>query len=146
MLDHKSTFDGTFHERCIEEALPHTLLQFVAMLEHGADIKSQLRFGASKTIAQLFQYNCYAKYKEGGATHRHSKNRETIPCLHGDGCLCKDLKAKVEEMLNEHGISTSYDWVLEIFAQLGQQLVSTWKMGWSVHQFRKKGCLPHQPT
>ena len=61
MLDHKSTFDGTFHEGCIEQAIPLTLLQFVAMLEHGADIKSQLRFGASKTdlaIAQLLQYNC----------------------------------------------------------------------------------------
>ncbi|KAI9540767.1 hypothetical protein NQZ68_037698 [Dissostichus eleginoides] len=36
---------------------------FVGMVEHGADIKSQLRFGASKTdfaIAQLLQYNCYA--------------------------------------------------------------------------------------
>ncbi|KAJ8372701.1 hypothetical protein AAFF_G00277700 [Aldrovandia affinis] len=42
MLDHKSTFDGTFHELCIEQAIPLTLLQFVAMLvamlEHGADI------------------------------------------------------------------------------------------------------------
>ena len=56
MLNHKSTFDGTFHEGCIEEAFPASLLQFVGMVEHGADIKSQLRFGASKrdlAIAQL---------------------------------------------------------------------------------------------
>ena len=60
MLDHKSTFDGTFHEGCIKQAIPLTLLQFVGMLEHGADIKSQLRFGASKKdlpIAQLLQFN-----------------------------------------------------------------------------------------
>ncbi len=72
MIDHKSTFDGTFHEGCVEEAIPSTLLQFVGMIEHGADIKSQLRFGASKTdlaMAQLLQYNCYARYKEGAATH-----------------------------------------------------------------------------
>lgn len=94
MLDHKSTFDGTFHKGCIEEAIPLTLLQFVAMLEHGADIKSQLRFGVSKSdqaIAQLLQYNCYARYKEGAATHRHSKNRETPFPVY----LCKDQKAKV---------------------------------------------------
>jgi len=34
MLDHKTTFDGTFHEGCIEQAVPLPLLQFVAMLEH----------------------------------------------------------------------------------------------------------------
>ena len=49
MLDHKSKFDGQFHEGCVEEAIPPTLLQFVSMIEYGADIKSQLRFGACKT-------------------------------------------------------------------------------------------------
>ncbi|CAC5389469.1 unnamed protein product [Mytilus coruscus] len=54
--------------------------EFVCMIEHGTDIKSQLRFGASKidlTMAHLLQYNCYAKYREGAATHIHSKDRET---------------------------------------------------------------------
>ena len=77
MLGHKTTIDGTFHEGCIELAVPVTLLLHVAMLEHGADIKSQLRFGTSKTdlaIAQLLQYKCYTRYKEGAATHRHSKD------------------------------------------------------------------------
>ena len=48
MLDHKSKFNGTFHEGCIGEAIPTTLLQFVGMAKHGADIKSQLKFGASQ--------------------------------------------------------------------------------------------------
>ena len=50
------------------------------MIEHGVDIKSQLRFGVSKTgsaMAQLLQYNCYSSYKEGASTYRHSKERET---------------------------------------------------------------------
>ena len=50
------------------------------MIEHGVDIKSQLRFGASRTdsaMAQLLQYNCYSRYKEGASTYRHSKERET---------------------------------------------------------------------
>jgi len=128
MLDHKSTFDGTFHEGCIEQAIPLTLLQFVAMLKHGADIKSQLRFGASKTdlaIAQLLQYNCYARYKEGAATHRHSKDRETpFPVYMGMSVYTKTRKRKLVEMLNEHGISISYDRVLQISAQLGDATVS----------------------
>lgn len=128
MLDHKTTFDGTFHEGCIEQAVPLPLLQFVAMLEHRADIKSQLRFGASKTdlaIAQLLQYNCYARYKEGAATHRHSKDRETpFPVYMGMSVYTKTRKRKLVEMLNEHGISISYDRVLEISAQLGDATVS----------------------
>ena len=50
------------------------------MVEHGADIKSQLRFGSSKSdmaIAQLLQYNCFSKQKEGATVYRHSKDRET---------------------------------------------------------------------
>ena len=80
MIDHKSAFSGTFHEGYVEYEIPSTLLQFVCMIEHGADIKSQLRFGASKTdlaMAQLLQYNCYGRYREGAATYKHSKDRET---------------------------------------------------------------------
>lgn len=48
MLDHKSTFDAAFSEGCIQEVISLNL-QFVGMVENGADIKSQLRFGVSKT-------------------------------------------------------------------------------------------------
>ena len=75
MLEHKVPFQGSFNENCIEDSLPSILLQFVCMMEHGADIKSQLMFGASKTdlaMAQLLQYNCYTKYKEGAKTFRRT--------------------------------------------------------------------------
>lgn len=125
MLDHKSTFDGTFNEGCIEEAIPSCLLQFVGMIEHGADIKSQLRFGASKTdlaISQLLQYNCYARYKEGAATHRHSKVHETpFPVYMGMSVNGKTRKRTLVEMLHEHGISISYDRVLEISAHTARR-------------------------
>ena len=38
MLAHRSTLDGTFYGRCIEQAIPLTLLQCVDMPEDGADI------------------------------------------------------------------------------------------------------------
>ena len=56
MIDHKSSFCGTFHDNCVEDSIPSVLLQFVSMIEHGADIKSQLRFGASKTDLQCPNY------------------------------------------------------------------------------------------
>ena len=128
VLDHKSTFDGTFQEGCIEQAIPPILFQFVSMLEHGADIKSQLRFGTSKTdlaIAQLLQYNCYERYKEGAATHRHSKSRETpFPVYIGMSIYAKTRKRTLVNMLHEHGIGISYDRVLEISAQLGDATIS----------------------
>ena len=93
------------------------------MSEHGVDIKSQLRFGASKTesaMAQLLQYNCYSMYKEGASTYRHSKERE-IPLV----CLSTRKHEKVlVGLLHDHGLSVSYDRMLEISAQLGDATVS----------------------
>ena len=81
MIDHKVAFAGTFHEGYVEYAIPSTLLQFVCMIEHGDDIKSQLRFGAPMTdlaMAQLLQYNCYGRYREGGSNVQ-ARERPRIP-------------------------------------------------------------------
>lgn len=80
MVEHKCKFEGSLYENSVYDSLPSALLQFICMIEHGADIKSQLRFGATTTdlaMAQLLQYNCFAKYKEGATTQRHSRDRET---------------------------------------------------------------------
>ena len=80
MLSHKWTFEKTLEGSNIEEAIPPSLLPFVCMIEHGADIKSQIKHGATKSdlaIAKLLQYNCFAKYEEDASTHRYSKDRET---------------------------------------------------------------------
>ena len=80
MLAHKWTLEKTLEGNNMEEAIPPSLLEFVCTIEHGADIKSQIKHGASKSdlaIAQLLPYNCFAKYKEYASTHRHSKDRET---------------------------------------------------------------------
>ena len=78
MVNHKSKFNGNFDEQCIDDSISPKLLQFVCMIEHGADIKSQLRFGASKTdlaMVQLLQYNFYGRCRNEKATQRHSKDR-----------------------------------------------------------------------
>ncbi|XP_064117878.1 uncharacterized protein LOC135223345 [Macrobrachium nipponense] len=76
-LCQKSNFSSYFLGKDLEQAVPPSLLQFVCMIEHGADIKSQLHHGASKSAfptSQLLQYNCFAKYKEGTDVHWHSKD------------------------------------------------------------------------
>lgn len=104
------------------------LLQFVCMIEHGSEIKSQLEHGASKSdmaIAQLLQYNCFAKYKEGAQTHRHSKDRETPFSVYmGLSVFGQTRKRHLIDMLHQNGLSISYDRVLEISAQLGEAVVA----------------------
>lgn len=131
MMDHKSSFTGTFNDECVENSIPSTLLQFVSMIEHGADIKSQLRLGASKTdlaMSQLLQYNCYTKYQEDGKLLRHSKDRETpFPVFLGLSVYSKTRKKHIVELLHDHGLSISYDIVLEVSAQLGDAAVGKYK-------------------
>ena len=96
MLKPKSKFHGTYQEGCIQQAIPSTLLQFVSILEHVADIKSQLKFSVSKTdsaIAQLLQCNYYAKCKEG---HRLtcSQKTEILLSLSTSDCLSTHKRDK----------------------------------------------------
>ena len=130
ILDHWSRFDGTFHEGCIKDSIPPLLFQVIGMVGHRTDIKSQLIFGNSRTdqaIAQLLQYNSYSRYKEGAATHRHSKDKETPFSLYtGMSVYTKNRKRSLIEMLQAHGKSISYDWVLEISAQLGDATITTY--------------------
>ena len=128
MLHQTSNFSSSFHDTYIEQAIPPSLLQCVCMIEHGADIKSQLQHGASKSdlsISQLLQYNCFAKYKEGTDVHRHSNDREPpFAVYRGLYVFAKTRKRQIVEMLHENGLSISYDRVLEISAQLGEVVVA----------------------
>lgn len=127
MLQHKSTFES-FLEGDTDGAVPSLLLQFVSMIEHGSDIKSQLEHGASKSdiaIAQLLQYNCFDKYKEGAQTHRHSKDCETPFAVYmGLSVFGKTRKRHLIDMLDQNGLSIPYHRVLEISAQLGEAVVA----------------------
>ena len=127
MINQEFAFGGRFYDGCVEDSLPPALLEFICMIEHGVDIQSQLRFGASKTdlaTAQLLQYKCYARYREGAKTFRHSKERKTpFPVFMGMSIYAKTRKKVLVDLLHDHGISILYDRVLEISAQLGHAAV-----------------------
>jgi len=76
-------------------------------------------------VAQLLQYNCYAKYKKEAASNSHSKNRE-IPfaVFLWMSVYAKTRKRLLVEMLHEHGLNIPYGRVLEFSAQLGDAAVS----------------------
>lgn len=105
----------------------HHPCYFICMVEHGADIKSQLRNEASKSdlaMAQLLQYNCSGRCKKGTLTHRHSKKRETtLAVFIGLSVYSKTRKRQLIELLHDNGMCISYDRVLEITSQLGEAVV-----------------------
>jgi hypothetical protein len=66
-----SIFKGSFSGKSIDESTTSLLEQFVCMIDLDADMKCQLRFGASKidvAMAQLLQYNCSTKYRDDDKT------------------------------------------------------------------------------
>lgn len=128
MLNHKSKFENEFNNEYVEESIPSTLLQLVCSIEHGVDIKSHLANGivpSDFAMAQLLQYNCYAKYRAGSEYCRHSKDRETPFAVYiGLLVFAKVRKKQLIDILHEHGICISYDRVLEISAQLGESVIN----------------------
>ena len=113
MISQEFSFGGSFYDGYVEESLPPAVLQFICMIEHGVDIQSKLRFGASKTdlaMAQLLQYNCYAKNREGAKTFRHSKERETpFPVFMGMSVYAKTRKKVLIDLLHEHPTNIKTD-------------------------------------
>ena len=131
MVNHKSPFNYTFQNIDLEESVPSSLLQFVSMIEHGADIKSQLKQGSSKSsksdivLSQLLQFNCFGKCREGTDVHRHCHDREPPFAVYiGMSVFVKTRKRKLIEMVHENGLSISYDRVLAISARLGESVVA----------------------
>ena len=71
-------------------------------------IKSQINNGASKSdlaLAQLLQFNCFAKYKEDATSHRHIKSRETPFAVYlGLNVFAKNRKRQLIDILYENGL------------------------------------------
>ena len=127
MLQHKTRFNSELKDGFGEEAVPPALLQFVCSIEHGVDIKAHLAYGTAKSdlaIAQLLQFNCHSKQREGSTTHRHSKDRETPFAVYvGLKVYAKTRKRELIDKLHENGLSISYDRVLEITGKLGETVI-----------------------
>ena len=51
MLQHSVRFQGTFDERDFQASVPQSLLELVAMIEHGPDIESQQENGVTKLLS-----------------------------------------------------------------------------------------------
>lgn len=126
MLVQSSTFQGNFDEDYVQNCVPQQLTEFVVSMCQGADLRS--RGKASKTelaLSHLLLFNCHKTYKETATFHRHSSSRETaFPVYLGLNIYSKTRKENLVNILYDHGLSISYDRVLEISNAIGESVVS----------------------
>ena len=54
-------FQGSFDDNCIKNAMQSLHVQLASMIEDGADVQSQLKFGASKKD-QAIAHGCVRPY------------------------------------------------------------------------------------
>ena len=108
--------------------MPPSLLKFVSLIQHGGDIQSQIEHGDSQAdlaMAQLLQFNCQKKHNKISNFSKHSQSRETPFTIYvGVLIYAKTRKRQLIESLHQHGVSVSYDRVLQISQQLGEAVVN----------------------
>ena len=124
----KNQFNSSFESKCQEESVPVSLLALVAMVLKGPNIVAQSSSTTMPrsvlTISQLLMFNSMVRHrKDVTSIIRHSKERETpLPMYLGVMIHTKTRKRELVDDLFELRISVSYDQVLEISANLGNNV------------------------
>lgn len=128
MLGSKYSFSGSFESDCQENSVPASLLSLVNMILNGPNIKAQARSStkgqAALTISQLLQYNTYIRRRdEEVKRERRNKSRETpLPIYVGMTVHAKTRSRELVETLHHLGMSISYDRVLAISTDIGNEV------------------------
>ena len=128
MLASKHSFSGSFESDCQAKSVPASLLSLVKMILYGPNIEEQAcssgKVQAALTISQLLQYNTHVRCRDKEVKQeRRSKCRETpLPIYIGISVHAKTRSRDLVETLHELGISISYDRVLAISTDLGNEV------------------------
>ena len=128
ILTNKYSFNGSFERDCQLRSIPASLLSFVNMILYGPNINAEegsfSKGQAALTIAQLVQYNTYLRRREGDVKkERRNKSRESpVPIYVGVSVHAKTRCRDLVEILHKLGISISYDRVLSISTDLGNEV------------------------
>ncbi|CAB4011701.1 Hypothetical predicted protein [Paramuricea clavata] len=123
MLTTTNTFNGSFDANCQENSVPKSLLSLINMILYGPNIETQSCYLTANqpgvTIAQLLQYNCYAR-RRGTKQERKNKSRETPVAIYtGLAIRSKTRSREVVETMYNLGLSVSYNKILSISTSLG---------------------------
>ena len=126
MLKMKTAFSGSFDALCQEQSVPKSLLALVAMILNGPTIQEQSSHSTpTLTISQLLMFNSYARRRQSTSIRSitHGHNRETpLPVYLGMLIHTKTRKRDLVDTLFHFGLSVSYDRVLSISTDLGNNI------------------------
>ena len=135
MFQMKQKFSGSFDAQCQEESVPTSLLALMAMVLYGPSIKTQSSSASlpqpAVTISQLLMFNSIVRCRENttSSTTRHSLDRETpLPVCLGVMIHTRTRKRDLVNTLFDLGLSLSYDRVLAISTQLGNQICEQYEV------------------
>ena len=128
MFGEAKPFTG-FPEGCQEESVPPLLLALVSMILEGPSIKDQMADTnpAAITAAQILKFNSVKHKRTRGTTSstcvRHSVAQETpLPTYIGMMLHAHTRKKELVDRLSHLGLSISYDRVLQLSAQMGNNV------------------------
>ena len=128
MFSNKYSFSGSFEPNCQSKSVPASLLSLVKMILYGPNIVEQAcssgKIQAALTISQLLQYNTHVRCRDKEVKQeRRNKCRETpLPIYVGISVHAKTRSRDLVETLHDLGISVSYDRVLAISTDLGNEV------------------------
>lgn len=137
LFENSRTFNGSFEENCQKSSVPNSLLVLVNMVLEGPSIKDQMCEGstpASLTIAQILKYNSVKHMRTHADTVsvssvRHSTSQETpAPIYIGLMLHAKTRKKELVDKLFSLGLSISYDRVLRLSAEMGNNVCQRFHM------------------
>ncbi len=123
----KSVFTGSFDNSCQQKSVPQSLTTLVDMILGGPNINTKSgnvsEAQASLTIAQLLQFNCTIRRREGSTASYHRKSREPpLPIYTGLLVHAETRKRGLIDKLYDLGLSISYDRVLDISTEMGNSV------------------------
>ena len=129
MFKMMNQFSGYFETTCQQDFVPVSLLELVAMVLNGPNIKAQLTSSDVPqpvlTIAQLLMHNSFVRCQENQATStiKHNLEWETpLPIYLGTMIHTKTCKHELVDDLYEMGLSISYNRMLNILTELGNKI------------------------
>ena len=146
MFKLKKQFSGSFDAKCQEESVPISLLVLVYMVLNGTDIKTQLSSASvpqpTLSLAQLLMFNCSVRRSEDvtACSTKYNKERET-PLLIYQGVMAHTKTRKLVDTLYDLGLSVSYDRVLNISTELGNNVCRHYEIELAVCPPQLKGGL-----
>jgi hypothetical protein len=129
LLDNSVAFAGTFENGCQEHSIPASLRTLVGMILGGPNIQSRstnsVDTQAVLSVSQLIQFNTVNRRRQEARGIHHAKDREPpLPVYIGLLVHAETRKRTLVDKLYNLGLSISYDRVLSLSTEMGNNICS----------------------